>query len=530
MEYQDEHIYENVSNRYKYKLFNGILSSFTSKAKDLNLRRKRDKHILNNNRHTNLHHSDENHIDDDDDDDNDFICKRNHGFNDETRGNSYTPCEDENIYENLEFLSCAEDSGDNFSDDNNCAYDYSDASINDWMMNLSNEISDYETENFIFIKSIPSVFSGSNLVQRRRKFSKTEITMSFLKTLWNIEHRADMMNTLLQTFANLLQQQNIFSASQSSDCATKSVCFKVAGVSHSLKKLKESKYMNRKHDKRSYQILVHLILSTSLNSLMITYSKSEKVYFTLAHSGIILNLPSDVHVKRIVSAINFNFKIKFRSHHEKKEFVEALKLILERKKQSDIQNQALNRTQVVTIVSDTQVKNKIIKKNDENIYQQIWKFQTISNDDRIIMNDENDIYDSFEDISNDKDWEVTDEFSFMSSENQKIPIITEKMIQETCYQTVWVLYDNKSPELNQIYYNNEPCHSTTLSERVVIESLVNENNSEKDYFLIEPPEKVPEKYFESVMAWKNSLRNPDNYDDEDDVVSFQDYFHFLINN
>lgn len=517
----DEHIYENVTTRYnKYGILNGILSGFTSKAKDFNiLTRKRDKYteMINEcpspmnefNFNTSSQLSQFN--------DDTSIFERNFEYQMDYE-NSYTSCEDDNIYENLEFF---------------CDENFNNSALNNWMLNLTMEVEEYDSENIMFVKSIPSVFSVKRKsLDFHRKLNRNQITLNFLKILWNRENNVDIMSLLLQTFANLLRDQNKQSSSKcnSTDCS--SFVTKKSSEKVSLKKLKKSK---KKIDKKNIyqQKFENVILSSSLNILVITYNKSQKFYFLLAYSEILVKLPTGVKLNHIIYAIKNNYNFNFRTNFEEIEFFKYLRRLLNHKLKQ-IRNK---KPEQLNINDDGE---EAIENNSENIYQQIWTCQSISNDDDkpVIINSEN-IYSSLDyaRVDDESEWEVDHEFSFM---NAKVLMTDDKMMNQNYYKTIWVYYSEENPDYNRIFYDSldtDSIHSLkkedikrndiieeesiysdaiSLSNDVVEEDLLSEvyRNLPNDVKRCE----ITQSLSESVDAWKVLIRAPNYCEDEEDFV------------
>jgi len=520
----DEHIYENVTTRYnKYGILNGILSGFTSKAKEFNiLTRKRDKYteIINEcpspMNEFNFNSSTFTQFDDDT-----SIFERNFEYQMDY-DNSYTSCEDDNIYENLEF----------FTDEN---FNYS--ALNDWMLNLTTNVEEYDSENIMFVKSIPSVFSVKRKsLDYHRKVNRNQITLKFLKILWNQESNVDIMSLLLQTFSNLLRDQNKQSSAKcnSTDCS--SLVTKKSTEKVSLKKLKKSKKKIDKKNNIYQQKFENVILSSSLNILVITYNKSQKFYFLLAYSEILFKLSTGVKLNQIIYAIKNNYKFNFRTNFEEIEFFKYLRRLLNHKlKQIRTKPEQLNN-------DDGDDEEAIENNNSENIYQQIWTCQSISNDDDkpvIIINNSENIYSSLDyaRVDDDSEWEVDHEFSFM---NAKVLMTDDKMMNQNYYKTIWVYYNDENPEYNKIFYDSlgtdsihtlkkeditrndiieeESIYSDaiSLSNDVVEEDLLTQviRNLPNDVKKCE----ITQSLSDSVDAWKVLIRTPNYCEDEEDFV------------
>lgn len=500
MECDDDHIYENITNRYKYRILNGIISSFASKAKDFNLlTRKRDKYIQVDDCPSSVNEYNTNLpcviLNDDT-----SIFERNFEYQMDYE-NSYTSCEDDNIYENLEF----------FNDDS-----FDNSSLNDWIMNLTHDVAEYENDNIMFVKSIPSVFSvKSNSQKFYRQLNRSQITLNFLKILWDGEN-VDIVSLLLHTFSNLLRDQNKQRHStecNSTDCS--SLVTKVSTEKVSLKKLNKSK---KKIDKRIYQKFENVILSSSLNILVITYNKSLKFYFLLAHSEIIFQLPTGVNLNQIICAIKKNFTFKFVSNIEENEFYKITRRLLHHKlKEISAKSHEDNKTDNTSAIVE--------KNHSENIYQQIWTCQSILNDDKgVIINSEN-IYSSvdYARAADDNEWEVDHEFSFM---NAKVLTGDEIMMNQNNnnnYKSIWVYYNDENPEYNKIIYDKSSIKSLHSKKDIKINiNVVEEEDLYSDvYRPITDVSKIEisKNFFGSVDAWKILLRSPNYCEDEEDIVS-----------
>ncbi|KAG5678281.1 hypothetical protein PVAND_007969 [Polypedilum vanderplanki] len=488
-----EHIYENVTNRYKYKIFNGIINSFTSKARDLSMLKRGDKQALNYSSMNSQHDSDTY-------DDLNSLEQFENYADECDHANSYTSCAEDNIYENLEFF------------DNEI---YHNESLSDWMRHLVHETADYEMDNIMFVKSIPSIFNVRQSRVMKRNFNRNEITMNFLRTLWNREDQhMDTMTLLLQAFSSLLRDQNkhsIYSSSATS-VTKENTMEKVSSkkLTKSLKKL----------DNRNYQKYQCVILSVSLNSIVITYSRSQKFYFSLVCSEVFFKIPSNVRARSLVSAIKINFVFNFANKSDEIEFYKQLQKLVKFKL----------RERRVKVLEE-------IAKSNESIYQQIWTCQSNANDDdsnKRTIKSEN-IYASLEQIraSDDNEWEIDEEFSFKSGayDNYFESAMNQNNNNDDDYKTVWVLYSDENPDLNKFYYDSSYMsylNSTkdNNAESKIIQSEIQESNATTI------SHDIPQKYFESVDAWKVLLRSPYYMEDEEDIfindsvlsVNFPSYY------
>lgn len=465
----DEHIYENVvsGTRYKYnKILNGNFNSFTTK---------RDKFpIPPPSSSPSIHQS----VYDD------MSC--------EFYENSYTSCEDDNIYENLEFFDAYDN--DNFL--------HNDSALDEWLRNLSHDIDDYETDNYIFIKSIPSVLQAQYGCPLRN-ISKSEITLNFLKSLWR-EDRVGMMSFLLETFSNLLKLQN--------HPQQTAIASAVEESSQSVKKRRKSSLCRRKNYQ---QKLEYVILSSSLNSLMITYSKSLKFYFALAQQSETFSRLSagNVSIFEVLVTIRRNFNFKFATKCEQKEFYKQLKLILIHK---------LN--EIDQLSPAVELREPI--KDVECIYQPIWTCQSL-NDKRSAMVINENIYaqvmTSKDCVADDHDeWEIDDEFSFMTSkmitDNHSDATLAAMTAASSAYKSVWILYSDENVELNKIIYD-QSLFVKSLNSPIDFDSQLESPLSEIKILINSENMNITENILAAVEVWKNELRMPYNMEDEDDIVS-----------
>lgn len=470
----EEHIYENVvsSSRYKYnKILNGILNSFTLK--------KRDKYppppttpppptaIEQSSSPMMMVY-----------DDNTNSC--------EFYENSYTSCEDDNIYENLEFFDAYDDS----------KFMHTDSALDEWMRNLATEIEDYETDNFIFIKSIPSVLQTTSVITHRN-ISKSELTTNFLKALWR-EDRIGMMSFLLETFSSLLRIQSQVTATVVADIKSSSF----------VQKKKSKKHRPQRREGENYRKkLENVILSSSLNALMITYNQSLKFYFALSQRCEAFSSrlsSSDVSSSEaFVVTIRRHFKLIFYSRRDRREFYRTLELILAHKLSE------INQLKASVVVK--------YRENRESIYQPIWTCQSSSCNSKrsaIILNEN--IYAQLVLPSDDNEWEIDDEFSFVTSVNNKNNDTTMTTQNISEFRRVWIFYGD-NVEQNKIVYDQESfmhslnstlVHSSECLEQEEEHKIV---NSEKMI--------IDEKYLAPVEAWKLQLRAPCFMEDEEDFVS-----------
>lgn len=459
----EEHIYENIGNtsRYKYnKILYGIINSFSLK--------KREKFPSPSSSPT-IHRS--------------FYDDNITAMNScEFYDNSYTSCEDDNIYENLEFFDAYDDS--NFL--------HTDTALDDWMRNLVYDIDDYETDNYIFIKSIPSVLQANCVISHRNQHvSKSEITLNFLKSLWS-EDRVGMMSFLLETFSSLLRMQSQVTPPPMDALAA------LQEIQNSPKKKLTSSRSKRQRRRDIYR---KLILSSSLNLLMITYNRPLKCYFALSLcEAFSLRLPSLSSDLKIIVAIKRSFKLQFNTKNDQKEFYRTLKFIF-----ANVRNSAV-------------VK---IRENSEEIYEPIWTCQSCqtSTNKRSAMVISENIYAQLMTPTDDSEWEIDDEFSFVL--NGDAMMTTEKL-SPSAFTSVIILYSDENFELNKIIYDREAFTKSLSKSTNSGSELVEQLASEHKEIIVESSSEnmtIDEKYFEPIEAWKKMIKMPSYMEDEEDIVS-----------
>jgi hypothetical protein len=411
---------------------------------------------------------------------------------------SYTSCledGDNNIYENLEF----------YYDEN-----LENESLSEWIKNLAYDIEEYEnSDNIMFVKSVPSVFSAATR-KRSRNFNRSEVTLNFLRTLWAGETNVNMMSFLLQTFSNLLKTQYT-STVESETCAVESNLLRRKNL-----KLANSNNAVDKEKKSYQQKFVRVILSISLNRGVICYNKSLKFYFALAHSRVLFNLPTSPIKSICVIKRHFllNSVALFRDASEEKEFYKNLKHILVKQKSNSVYESVAN-----------------VEKTSENIYQPIWKCQSVvvvSDEQRMICEN---IYAQLNNITcaaDDNEWEIDDEFSFL---NGASPISLNDISmanQQNVFNTIWILYSDENPEYNKIIYD-----SALIS---TLDALKENNRDDVNNYDISATVqqsqsevvKIDESRIphDSVEAWKNLIRHPMYLEDEEDVVGF--FYKYIL--
>lgn len=399
---------------------------------------------------------------------------------------SYLPCHEENMYENINFNSqiCWED--DEIGMRNESLYN--------WLEMLSSDTEAYESTDMMMTKCIPSrnknVTCSYNMnsqadfvTHSANDFALDQYKLSIIYKCFSAIWQQDSENEILNSLYGFLNE--IFAAyfrksSSYGDSSVKAVENEIENRKNvQLSEMCEnssSNYMSayKSVDKKINRKLETFILSVTLNRLTITYSESLKFFFALEHSQAFqyFNVKPSKLIKIYRSSSNCN-----------RDFIVTLKLIL----------------------SNRSRPNKSIKVQptaavEENIYQPIWKWQTDCNG--MIRNDDDTV--KILSDTDDQDWEIDSEFSFVD-----VKVQTSQM-----YNPITILYSIENPELNRIIYSHKP---TQLSK---------ENNTDKRFYLpandgeaqLEIALPIHDVEQNSVSEWKNLLRQPFYLDDEEDVV------------
>lgn len=158
----------------------------------------------------------------------------------------------------------------------------------------------------------------------------------------------------------------------------------------------------------------------------------------------------------------------------------------------------------------------------ENIYQPIWKFQTIGYAKENYLPDIADVcYESRSDGIDDDigEWELDDEFAYSTKlcvddyENKTVPNIQDQ------YQSVCILYNVDNPKLNQMIYETDHEFGYNDYKRKCnqLSPII-----EEDGFYFSHKSSITESLFplpSSVQAWKIMLWNVNYMEDEEDLVS-----------
>lgn len=416
-------------------------------------------------------------------------CEILYNENEENEQNfTYLPCHEENMYENVNFnfQICWED------DENVMKNE----SLFNWLEMLSSDTEAYESTDMMMTKCIPSrnknVTCSYNMnnqadfvTHSANDFALDQYKLSIIYKCFSAIWQQDSENEILNSLYGFLNE--IFAAyfkKSSSYGPMKAVENEIKNKKNvQLSKMCENSSSNympayKSVDKKINRKLETFILSVTLNRLTITYSESLKFFFALEHSQAFQYF--DVKPSKLIKSY-------WNSPNTNREFILTLKLIFSNRSR---QNNSIK-------YQPTAV--------EENIYQPIWKWQTDCNG--MIRNDD----DSVKILSDtdDQDWEIDSEFSFVDVKVQKSQM----------YNPITILYSIENPELNRIIYSLK---STQLSK---------EDNTNKTFHLpvndgeaqlgIALP--IHDVEYNSVSEWKNLLKQPFYLEDEEDVVKLLIY-------
>lgn len=432
---------------------------------------------------------------------------------------SYTSCQEENIYENLNF-----DFQHNWNE-NETVVD--NKSLKNWLGDLTTHVVAYESDDLMISKCIPSrggkfscnfdfdfyanpqkeqILLGEAL---NLECYKLEIVNKCFAAVWKQESENDILNNLYvflnDIFSSFFRRNAAISDHQQIVRRNNSSSVRKR------RKRRENSYdaALKSVDKKTIQKLETFILSVTLNRRTITYDNCLKFYFALESCPNLSCFGGEVALvfkfsRYVITSNSQCFGI--HSRKQLRHFLKTLRLILV---------QSVSLTTVAGVESpiafrdaSTQVEKSV---TDENIYQPIWKWRTDCKSAK------DNIYASLDFIveSDDNDWEIDSEFCFLDAKDSDT-----KKVKENMFKTVCILYSDENPQLNRILYsyNSSSC---ILNDCLDSEPLTNERedvNNEKSLTVAKEIADVVDIEFESVEAWKNLLRNPLYLEDEEDVV------------
>lgn len=501
-----EHIYENVPRvcKNKYQSLTKFVSSLKSRTKDLRLKKHAKKF---QSKMFNGHATSE-----------EILLplsastSYSENIHDYEGVYSYTSCQEENIYENLNF---------NFLRDwNENETVLENDALRCWLLQLSFEVEDYECSDIMITKCIPSkhesilcTFEDNNMKKLTPQSEsdsaleqyKLDILNKCFTSIWRQESETEVLNGLYGLLNDVFSTYFKRNAAAHVD-NQKSASLEVNSQKSTRVKKRRKTHEAVREDKKTIQKLETFILSATLSRLTITYDKCMKFYFALESSQTLLFF--DAEISKIISysrciAYNNKRRLGISSRNDLKQFTTTLKQILNKsEKLRKLDN---------TSIDDAVKREQVVEQ--ENIYQSIWKWQT---DCKSAIRCEN-IYAPLDFIVelDEQDWVIDPEFSFVDSKNNKIASLKENM-----FNTVVILYSNENPELNKIIYPSTASNKERIAQPLLAQ--INDEASQSSSRMIQCSESSTDLVeFDSVTAWKHLIRQPYYLEDEEDFVSLQ---------
>lgn len=515
------HIYENVRQtrvgKKKYKSLSELVGNWRSRTRDLKLKSYAKK--LKTKMIENQAGFDKNFISSS----SSTICSDYQRTDEEDDLYSYTSCQEENIYENLNF-----DFQHNWNE-NETVLDNN--SLKSWLDDLTTSVVEYESDNLMVSKCIPS--RGGNFSctydfdffakPQKEKFLdgealdlenyKLDIVNKCFAAVWKQESENEILNNLY-VFLN-----DIFSSffRRNAAISDRQPIVRRANSSSVRKRRKhrETSYdvALKSVDKKAIQKLETFILSVTLNRRTITYDNCLKFYSALESCPNLScfggEVASIIKFSRYVIGCNLQW-FGIHSRKQLRHFLKTLRLILVRS--VSLSTIAGVESPIALCDASSQVEKTV---TDENIYQPIWKWRT----DCKSANLKDNIYASLDFVveSDDNDWEIDSEFCFLDAKDSD-----KKKVKENMFKTVCILYSDDNPRLNKILYSYDSS-SSILKDCLDSAPLTNEwadVNNEKSVTVSKEIADVVDIEFESVRAWKNLIRSPLYLEDEEDIVSW----------
>jgi hypothetical protein len=425
-----EHIYENVPK--KRKSLSELMINLRMKSRELSLRRyaRRLRPKMIENRRNAVHEA---------------------FFDDES---SYTSCNEENIYENLDFGVDESVEVENYS-------------LKSWLHSLSMEVEDYADNGDLMIaKCIPSKQTATcgygdyhraprdvtvtHATSELDKF-KLDVLRKCFSAVWWQESENEILGGLYvflnEVFATYFRKSRaaVSERMETREGADDAVhCGRV--------------------DKKTVQRLETFILSSTLNRATITYNRSLKFYFALESSQCLVgvDLNSVLRVARCYVGHNC-----LKNKNDLRTFLKTLRLILVNRYQE------INRVKAIKSTDDVESTSVI----EENIYEPIWD----------CVNRYENIYEpvSFKAVDDNDYWVVDAEFSYFP----KLPS------SGNMFKTVQIIHRVNSDSVEKI---------SQIEEN---DAVLNDVNQSSDF-----------GESKSVRAWKELLRGPFYNEDEEEFV------------
>ena len=438
---KSEHIYENVPR--KRKSLSELLLNLRVRTRELSLKNyaKKLKPKMIENRKNAM----------------------NDGFLDDE--SSYTACNEENIYENLDF---SVESKEEIIELENYA-------LKSWLHMLSYEAEDYGDDEYMIPKSVPSKQniicaseSDSHIKPRQNDVTVThaeseldKFKLDILKKCFAAIWRQETENEILSGLYLFLNDIFATYFRKSREWAKENM--------ETRERVDDAEKCISVDKKKAVQKLETFILSTSLNRLTITYNRSLKFYFALESSQFLagVELNSILKLARFYILHNCDY-LNLKSKSDLRNFSRTLKLILKNCYRD--QNQ-----KAVEYVESTSVI-------EENIYEPIWdcvnRYESIYEPVNYVQD---------KSVRDDDYWVVDAEFSYLPK--NQITVARENM-----FKTVQIIHRVKSDSVERLSQFTEDDGSS-------------------------PPDGMIQTEFDSVKAWKGLLRNPFYNEDEEEFVN-----------
>lgn len=504
-----EHIYENVEHfaKNKHRSLSEFVSSLKSKTKDLKIKKiakKLKPEMIENPGTSEIR-----------------LMSNNKSYRD--KEDSYTSCQEENIYENLNLNFHRSWSDDKTVLENDA--------LRSWILQLSMSVEDYDYDEIMITKCIPSkhknilcnfeaISTGSTTSLTAADMVldqyKLDILNKCFTAIWRQESEDEILSNLYIFLNDVFSSYFIKNATLHHQKAESNKTNNLRSTERKRRKRPGKMYgtMCKKIDKETIEKLETFILSVSLNRLTITYDNCMKFYFALETSQTRLFSPSGGTSNTInyylPLIINNCRRLELKNRKELRDFSKILKLILSK---SVLAKTSKKSEEIVEIYNDVVNREQVIAK-EENIYQPIWKWHTDCKS--VITRDT--IYTPLDFIIelDEQDWEIDSEFSFVDSRNA---LLASK---ENMFDSICILYSNENPELNKIIYSHKSSNIINdRSEKTLLQTL-------PDNYVVASQSKgviqrsdSSSKNLESgsVTAWKQLLRHPYYLEDEEDLVS-----------
>lgn len=407
---------------------------------------------------------------------------------------SYFSCDEDNIYENLNFSFQSWQQDETVLEND---------SLHNWLKMLYSDVEDYDSDDIMITKSIPGIhknrmcsFDTEDFITQNvtntdsvlEKF-KFEIVQKCFMAIWKQESENDILNGLYLFLNDIFA--TYFRRNNSNNNNTANIVINNDKLSEvELLKTPSEVYDSsfKSRDKKTVQKLENFILSVTLNRILITYNASLKFYFALDSAQVFQVYGADIVKlwKLYRSTLLNNPKLLKADKRELRVFLRTLSYIFRQKKLSKAIESEVKIEQEEKIIAQV-----------ENIYQPIWQWTTDCKSVQI----------------HDEDWEIDTEFSFFNAKNEK------QNTSENMFKTICVLYCNENPDLNKIIFSYNSSSIISCNE-TKFDITENEKLSDpKNMIQLHDSSYGDEEHeFSSVTAWKDQIRLPFYAEDEEDLI------------